>query len=246
MRTLFALLLAGAALFGAPKPIYRWKDKQGRIQVTQTPPPPGAVLLDAPPPPALESADRSRLIVRQSQGPVRRLPAHLSASQQEAWAELGRFMEGARAGGNHQALESIASSLIRDSLWGSGLAWVALIPILTPLLALLLGWWLSFGLPRGHRSPLVACFGLGGVLSAQLLVSHFLFRPQSQRLAVNVRLLTEHYLGQDRALSPGHKQALLAHYDRLEHAARPRSWPWRFYQEVGQLEDTLKQVLASP
>lgn len=244
MRTLFALLLTGAALLGTPRPIYRWKDKQGRIQVTQTPPPPGAVVLDAPPPPALDSRDR--LIVRQSQGPPRRLPAHLSETQQEAWAELERFLDAARANGDQAALQGVASSLIRDSLWGSGLAWVAFIPLLTPLVALLLGWWLSFGLPRGHRAPLVACFGLGGILSAQLLVSHFLFRPQSQRLALNLRLLTEHYLGGNRTLSPAHKQALLAHYDQLEHAARPRSLPWRFYQEVGRLEDTLRQVLAAP
>lgn len=248
-RILLPLLTAltlSAAPAPQPKPVYRWKDDQGKVQITNTPPPPGAEVLDAPPPPmALESDRSGRLVMRQSAGPARRKPEDLSPAQRAAWEELDKHLEEARKRGDKHVLEAVASSLLHDSLWGSGLGWVALIPFLTVALLALLGWWFSFGLPAPTRKPVLAGFAVAGLLSAQMLVGHFLYRPQFYRVRLNINLFTTYYLGGPRQLTAQERDRLNRHFLALEDAAGAFNAPWRFYSEVDDLEDTLKKVVTA-
>jgi hypothetical protein len=244
-------LLASAALLSAagvqPKPVHRWKDEKGKVQITNTPPPPGAEVLDGPPPPLAVETEHagSRLLVRQSLGTAKRHPADLTATQREAWEALDKHLDEARKRGDTKVLEAVASSLLSDSLWGNGLGWVALIPFLTLAVCALLGWWLAFGLRSSQRLPVIASFSAFGLLAAQLLVGHFLYRPQSFRVKVNMSLFTEHYLGGDKQLTPQQRERLAKHFAALEDATGPFNLPWSFYSEVDDLETTLKQVVTS-
>ncbi len=243
-------LFACAALLGAvgtqPKPVHRWKDEKGKVQITNTPPPPGAEILDGPPPPlGVETEQSSRFLVRQSLGTAKRHPTDLTPSQREAWEALEKHLDEARKHGDTKVLEAVASSLLGDSLWGNGLGWVALIPFLTLAVCALLGWWLAFGLKSSQRLPVIGAFAAFGLLAAQLLVGHFLYRPQFYRVKLNISLFTEHYLGSEKQLTPQQRERLTKHFAALEEATGPFSLPWSFYSEVDDLENTLKQVVTS-
>lgn len=243
-----ALLALAAHGDTQPKPVYRWKDEKGKVQITNTPPPPGAEVLEGSPAPLAietERATGSRLALRQSQGAPRRAPADLSAAQREAWEALDKHIDEARKRGDTKVLEAVASSLLSDSLWGSGLGWVALIPFLAIALLGLLGWWLSFGLKPPQRMPVLAGFLVGGLMFAQVLVGHFLYRPQFYRVRLNIGLFSEHYLGGDKQLTPAQRERITKHFNALDDAASPFSLPWRFYSEIDDLEATLKQVVTS-
>ena len=255
MRALLLLLVLAPALAGGqPRPqgapaapqVYRWKDDKGKIQMTNTPPPPGAVVLEAPPPPmALEADPSPKLLVRQSQG-GRSKPSDLSPGQKAAWEALDKALAEARRKGDRATLQAVASSLIRDSRWGSGLGFVALMPFVALALLSLLGWWVGFHLPRAHRLPLLGAFVLTGLVLGHLMLAHFLYRPQFFRLRLNLTFLTDHYLGGDLRLGPKNREALQAHWRALEAASAPSAPPWRFPAEVDALEETLKRVMVEP
>lgn len=231
----------------APPQVYRWKDDKGKIQITNTPPPPGAVVLEAPPPPlGLEADPGPRVVVRQSQSGNRSKPSDLSPGQKAAWENLDRALAEARRKGDRATLQAVASSLIRDSRWGNGLGFVAFMPFVALALLSLLGWWAGYTLPPTQRLPLVGAFVLTGLVLGQLLLAHFLYRPQFYRLRLNLTFLTDYYLGGDLRLGPKNREALQAHWTALEAASAPSAAPWRFPAEVDALEETLRRVMVEP
>jgi hypothetical protein len=237
---------AGGERTPAPR-VYRWKDDKGKIQITNTPPPPGAELLSDPPPPLALEADRGdRLVVRQSGRASRAKATDLTPEQTAAWEALDKAMGEARKQGNKRTLEAVVSLLIEQSRWSNGLGFVALLPLVALALMTLLGWWIAYNLPRSQRRIIVGAFSLSGAVMGQILLSHFLYRPQFYRLQLNLTLLTDHYLGGDLRLGPKNREALRGHWTTLEGAAGPLNAPWRFPAEVQALEDTLKRVVVEP
>ncbi len=227
--------------------VYRWKDEKGNIQITNTPPPPGAELLtEAPPPMALEADRGDRLVVRQSGRASRAKASDLTPDQVSAWEALDKAMGEARRQGHKKTLEAVVSLLIDNSRWSNGLGFVALMPAVALALMTLLGWWIAYHLPPFQRRILVGAFTFSGVVLGQILLSHFLYRPQFYRLRLNLTLLTEHYLGGDLRVGPRNREALAAHWEALDAASGPLSPPWRFPAEVEALEDTLKRVVVEP
>jgi hypothetical protein len=227
--------------------VYRWKDEKGKIQITNTPPPPGAVVLEEPPPPMGLEADRgAKLVVRQSGASARSKPTDLTPEQQAAWEALDKALGEARRRGNKATLEAVVSSLIRESRWSNGLGFVALIPVVAFLLMGLTGWWIAFNLPRSQRRPLIGAFIFSGLVLGQLMLCHFLYRPQFYRLRLNLTLLTDFYLGGDLRMGPKNREAVQAHWAVLDGACSPTSAPWRFPAEVSALEETLKRVVVEP
>jgi len=232
---------------GAPAApqVYRWKDDKGKIQMTNTPPPPGAVVLEAPPPPmALEPDTGPKVVVRQSGN--RSKPSELSPGQKAAWEALDQALSEARRKGDRATLQAVASSLIRDSRWGNGLGFVAFLPFVALALFSCLGWWAGYTLPRAQRLPLVGTFVLTGLVLGHLLLTHFLYRPQFYRLRLNLTFLTDYYLGGDLRVGPRNREALQAHWTALEAASTPAAAPWRFPAEVEALEETMKRVMVEP
>ncbi|HJV23616.1 MAG TPA: DUF4124 domain-containing protein [Holophagaceae bacterium] len=230
----------------APK-VYRWKDEKGKIQITNTPPPPGAPVLEEPPPPmALESDRGDKLLVRQSGGSARSKPADLNPEQQAAWEALDKALGQARRRGDKATLQAVVSSLISESRWSNGLGFVALMPAVALALMGLMGWWIAFNLPGSQRRPLIGAFVFSGLVLGQLMLCQFLYRPQFFRMRLNLTLLTDFYLGGDLRMGPKNREAVQAHWSKLEAASSPLSAPWRFPAEVSALEDTLKRVVVEP
>lgn len=239
---LAALVLLGQ---GAP-PTYRWRDAHGQIQITNTPPPPGAEVLEAPPPQAVEPGHGGRPeLLRQNAGRDGRRQALLSPAQREAWEALNRRLMKARAEGDRPTLEAVADSLVDDCLWGHGLWIMPVVPLLSLALMGLLGWWLALGLRTGPRAPLVIGFLLLGVAVGHLILSTFLYHPQAARLRQNLELL-EQFMGTDRILAPEHRTQLQQRYQALERASEPLQAPWRFPAEVKALRQALKRVMVEP
>jgi hypothetical protein len=87
---------------------------------------------------------------------------------------------------------------------------------------------------------------VAGFLAAQVLVGHFLYRPQFFRVQINISLFTNHYLGGAKQLTPAERDRLAKHFAAMEDATGPFNAPWHFYGEVDDLEDTLKQIVTSP
>lgn len=235
-----------AARGSAPK-VYRWKDEKGKIQITNTPPPPGALVLEEPPPPMGLEADRgAKLLVRQSGASARSKPTDLAPEQQAAWEALDKALGEARRRGNKATLEAVVSSLIHESRWSNGLGFVALMPLVALALMGLTGWWIAFNLSRSQRRPLIGAFIFSGLVLGQLMLSHFLYRPQFYRLRLNLTLLTDFYLGGDLRIGPKNREAVQAHWAALDSACSPTAAPWRFPAEVNALEATLKRVVVEP
>ncbi len=227
--------------------VYRWKDEKGKIQITNTPPPPGAPVLEEPPPPlALESDHGGKLLVKQSGASSRSKPADLSPEQQAAWEALDKALGNARRRGDKATQEAVVSLLIQNSRWSNGLWYVAFMPVIALALMGLLGWWIAFNLPASQRRPMIGGFVFSGIVLGQLLLSHFLYRPQFYRLRLNLTLLTDFYLGGDLRMGPKNREALQAHWTALEAASASTAPPWRFPAEVSALEDTLKRVVVEP
>jgi hypothetical protein len=249
---LLALGLGAAPRQGGPERaqaprVYRWKDDKGKMQITNTPPPPGAELLpDAPPPLALEADRGDRLVVRQSGRAARAKATDLTPEQTAAWEALDKAMGDARKQGNRRTMEAVVALLIDQSRWSNGLGFVALLPLVALALMALLGWWIAYNLPRLQRQVIIGAFTLSGVVMGQILLSHFLYRPQFFRLQLNLTLLTDHYLGGDLRVGPKNREALRARWAALEAATDPLNAPWRFPAEVEALEDTLKRVVVEP
>lgn len=242
-----AAALAALTLLGQAAPrTYRWRDSHGQVQITNTPPPPGAEVLEAPPPQAVEPGHGGRPeMLRQSAGREGRRQGLLSPAQREAWEALNRRLVKARAEGDRPTLEAVADSLMYDCLWGNGLWAMPVVPILSVALMGLLGWWLALGLRTGPRAPLVAGFLLLGVAFGHLILSAFLYHPQAARLRQNLELL-EQYMGTDRLLRPEQRTVLQQRYQALEQAAEPTQAPWHFPAEVKALRRALKQVMVEP
>jgi len=242
-----AAALVTLALLGQAAPrTYRWRDAHGQVQITNTPPPPGAEVLEAPPPQAVEPGHAGRPeMLRQSANRGGRRQALLSPTQQQAWAALNRRLAKARAEGDRLTLEAVTDSLIHDCLWGNGLWAMPAVPLLSVALMGLLGWWLALGFRTGPKLPLVAGFILLGVGFGHLILNAFLYHPQAARLRQNLELLEQH-MGTDRALRAEHRTLLQQRYQALERAAEPLQAPWRFPAEVEALRQALKQVMVEP
>ncbi|NWJ40924.1 MAG: DUF4124 domain-containing protein [Geothrix sp.] len=235
------------AILGQPQPhTYRWRDDHGQVQITNTPPPPGAEVLEAPPPQAVEPGHAGRPeMLRQSANRGGRRQALLSPAQQQAWEALNQRLARARAEGDRPTLEAVTDSLIYDCLWGNGLWAMPVLPLLSVALMGLLGWWLALGFRTGPKLPLVAGFLLLGAAFGHLALNVFLYHPQAVRLRQNLELLEQH-MGTDRALRPEHRTLLQQRYVALEQAAEPLQAPWRFPAEVKALRQALKQVMVEP
>ncbi|MBI4912772.1 MAG: DUF4124 domain-containing protein [Acidobacteria bacterium] len=239
------LLLALSVLLPGQTQMYRWKDKKGVEHVTNTPPPPGATALEVPPaqngrepgagsPPAADPPERA---------PRKNLQG-LSEQQLERWRALDLRLEEARNKKDAATIEAVVEGLFRESLWGSGLWALPLLPLATLAFLILLGWWIATGL----RPPAsVAVVGLAAVLGlglAHLTLTRFLFRNQFLRLQSNLAVLEQHLGG--RSPRPSNQEALRQHLQTLEAAARPVSPPWAFFLETRAAEDTMIRVALDP
>jgi len=233
------------ALLGQPSRTYYWRDASGQTHVTNTPPPAGAEVLEPPPPPAVERGRGGHRVqpIRQSEH-REGIPVVLNPAQKQAWEALDQHLTKARAAGDTRTLEAVADSLIHDCLWGNGLWAMPLVPVLSLVLMGLMGWWLALGLSPGYRAPLVGGFLVLGLAFGHLLLSTFLYHPQSARLRQNLELLERHMGG--RAPRPERRTQLQQRYQALEQAAEPVRAPWRFPGEVEVLRRTVKQVMVDP
>ena len=232
------------ALLGQPRTYY-WRDAGGQTHVTNTPPPPDAVLLDPPPPPAVEPGRPQRPpSPRAAEAEAGLRPVLLNSVQKEAWEALDQHLAKARAANDRRTLEAVADSLIHDCLWGSGLWAMPLVPVLALALMGLMGWWLALGLGPGLRLPVIGGFLVLGLAFGHLLLSVFLYHPQSTRLQQNLALLERH-MGA-RAPRPERHALLQQRYQALEQAAEPTRAPWRFPGEVRLLRQAVKQVMVEP
>ena len=241
--TLAAGLLA-LALLVQPREVYHWRDAKGQPHVTNTPPPPGAERVEAPPPPAVEPGHPEPPIHPKTSKMDRRRGT-LSAAQQESWRALDQFLTSARQRGDSQTLQAVVDSLVSDSLWGSGLWAIPLLPILSITLMGLLGWWLALGLKPGSQLPLVGGFLLLGLAFGQILLASFLYHPQAERLRQNMELLELH-MGGGKEPRPEAQARLQQCYQNLERSADPLQLPWRFPGQVGILRREMKKVMVDP
>ena len=243
IRAAGLMVLATLALLGQPSRTYYWRDAAGQTHITNTPPPPGAENLEPPPPPAVELGKPGAR--RPDEGRGTRPPAVLDPVQRQAWTALDAHLAKARATGDRRTLEAVADSLLQDCLWGSGLWAMPALPVLVLVLMGLMGWWLALGLAPNLRIPIVSGFFLLGLAFGHLLLSTFLYHPQSLRLRQNLELL-ENNLGTGRPLRPEGHALLQKRYLALEAAAEPTQAPWRFPGEVQALRETVKQVMVEP
>lgn len=231
-----------------PRP-YRWRDPAGQVHITTTPPPPDAEVLEAPQAPGVEMEQTLRpQIIRQSASTNKdgHRQVTLNPAQKEAWAALDQKLAEARAQGNRRILEAVTNSLIHDCLWGNGLWFMPVVPILSVLLMGLLGWWLALGLRTGPKIPLISGFLLLGLGFGHLLLNLFLYHPQATRLRQNLELL-EHHLGTGKDLRPEYRALLQKRYLAMEQAADdPLQAPWRFPNEVKALHAAMTQVMVEP
>jgi hypothetical protein len=241
---LLILALAGPQ---APPRTYYWRDAQGQTHITNTPPPSDAETLDAPPPAAIEFGQPQQRITPARQGASRdgQRELILSPAQQQAWSALDRHLARARAEGDRATLQATLESLFRDCLWGNGLWIMPLLPVLSIALLGLLGWWLALGLPTSARVPLVASSLVLGLAFGHLLLTIFLYHPQSIRLRQNLELL-EYHMGAGHPVRPELRSMLQTRYQAMELAADPLMAPWRFPAEVRILRETMAQVMVDP
>jgi hypothetical protein len=226
------------------RPMYQWRDANGQIHVTNTPPPPGATLVEAPSPqPAVELGPPEPPFRPKATRTDRRL-GELPATQQAAWRALEEHLAKARGRNDRRTLEAVTDSLIDDCLWGSALWAVVLLPLLSVVLMSLLGWWLALGLQAGTRIPIVAGFLILGLAFGQLLLASFLYHPQALRLRQNMELLEVHAGGKE--LRPANHARLADRYRALDDASDPLQPPWRFPLQVAALRQDMKQVMVDP
>lgn len=244
MRVLLLVLLATVCLTAQSR-IYRWKDRSGKEYITNTPPPPGATSLDVPPaqggtpsePPATLAEEAGRRI------PPAAVPG-LPSDQGERWKALDLRLGEARAKQDTAAIEGIVEGLFRDSLWGSGLWAIPLLPVATLSLLTLLGWWVGSALKQPWTTAAIVLSVLLGLALGQLTLSRFLFRIQNARLNANLALLEGHLGG--KLPRGSHQAALNQHRRSLEAATRPLAAPWAFLVECRAAEDTMIKVALDP
>lgn len=244
MRALLLVLLATVCLTAQSR-IYRWKDRSGKEYITNTPPPPGATSLDVPPaqggapnePPAVLAEEAGR---RTQAAGIPGLPS----DQGERWKALDLRLGEARAKQDTAAIEGIVEGLFRDSLWGSGLWAIPLLPVATLSLLTLLGWWVGSALKQPWTTAAIALSVILGLALGQLTLSRFLFRIQNARLNANLTLLEGHLGG--KLPRGSHQAALNQHRKVLEAATRPLAAPWAFLVECRAAEDTMIKVALDP
>lgn len=239
-----AAVLSPLALSAQPQ-IYRWKDRTGKEHITNTPPPPGATSLDVPPgqpganspPPASQTQDPS-----QKSRPAP--PPGLSAAQVEYWKALDQRFEEARAKQDTASTEAMVEGIFRESLWGSGLWAIPLLPVATLALVILLGWWIGSGLKQPLSTMAIALSVLLGLALGQLALSRFLYRTQFLRLQTNLALLQQNLGG--KLPRGSHQMAIQGHLAALELASKPNASPWAFLVESRAAEDTMIKVALDP
>lgn len=244
MRALLLVLLATVCLAAQPR-IYRWKDRSGKEFITNTPPPPGATRLDVPPAQAGKDGEAppapAEEAARRAHPPA--IPG-LDPSQVERWRALDLRLGEARAKQDTAAIEGIVEGLVRDSLWGSGLWAIPLLPVATLSLLALLGWWVGSSLRQPWTTGVIALALILGLALGQLTLSRFLFRIQCTRLTATLGLLERHLGG--KLPRGSHQAALDQHRRNLEAATRPLAAPWAFLVECRAAEDTLVKVALDP
>ncbi len=245
--TLATASLLALALLVQPQPaLHRWRDAQGQVHITTTPPPADAEVLEPPQSQGVEQEKTAHPeLVRQSASKGNHRQVSLSPAQEKAWKALDQKLAQARAAGDYQTLEAVADSLMHDCLWGHGLWVMPIVPILSVLLMGLLGWWLALGLRTGPRLPLIVGFLLLGFGLGHLLLNVFLYHPQATRLRQNLELFELH-LGTGKPLRTEQQALLQQRYQALGQAAEPSQVPWRFPGEVASLRAALKQVMVEP
>jgi hypothetical protein len=246
MRTLLLLLLAAVVLAAQPQTLYRWKDRTGKEHVTQTPPPPDATSLDVRQP---QGGPTSKPLEAQTEDPSRKQkqsspPAGPNPGLLERWKALDQRLEEARTKQDTTTIEAVVEGLFRESLWGSGLWAIPLLPIATLALVVLLGWWVGSGLKQPFSAGVMVLSVLVGLALGQLALSRFLYRIQLSRLQSNLSML-ENNLG-GKLPRGSHRAALQQHLTALETAARPVAPPWAFLLECRSAEDTMVKVALDP
>lgn len=249
-RLLLALMVFSSACLCAQAPaptrMYRWKDAKGKLYITTTPPPPGAIVLGMPPELNTKAPDTAK--PPPGNGPVKlAAPPNqsLSEAQRGFWQSLAQNLGDARAKGDRAALEATADSIFQDSFWGNGIWVLPAIPAASLLLLVLLGWLIAAGFRGARKAIAVVFFILLGLLLADLSLIQFVFKTQFQRLGGNLALLQLN-LGGGKTLTPDHKEDLDNRMKALEAGASLAAPPWKFPAEAQSLRATLREMVVDP
>ncbi|HJW08994.1 MAG TPA: hypothetical protein VJ483_05120 [Holophagaceae bacterium] len=236
-----ALILA--FMVAGPKPRPRpprraqphyWKDAQGKVHMTDAPPPPGAEVLPGPPAAALQP--ESPRTPAAAPDPL----TQVSPAARIRWEAIRTRLQAARARKDGAALSAQVHEVVQEARWGDGRRALLSLPLLGFAFLALIGWWLALGLHGPWRPAALSFFLCAGLALAQLLVVELVHRPQVARLREDLRILLQ--LGPS---AQGSQAALDASFTRLEEACGVGAAPWRFPHAVADLEDQATRVLAA-
>lgn len=241
MRGLFFLLLVSVALFGQQPQLYRWKDRDGKEHVTNTPPPGNATPLVVPPLENKKEPEHDK---------AKAVPAHAlnqpnHGASEESWRVLGLQIRAARTQGDLPTLQQTAQKVLRHALWGDGLWALALLPVAALALVTLLGWWIG-GTVEGVAGHLITVLAfVAGLGLAHLCLGRFIYRAQAQRLREAAAALQGQLL-EPESQPTAALQDLQAKGAALEEGLSPKSPPWRFPSRVTAFKQALQQAMVSP
>ncbi|HJW09686.1 MAG TPA: hypothetical protein VJ483_08640 [Holophagaceae bacterium] len=216
-----------------PQPHY-WKDAQGKVHMTDAPPPPGAEVLPGPSATAIE-AEPARTPTA-APDPLAQLPPAARAR----WEAIRTRLQSARTRKDGAALSAQVHQVVQDARWGDGRRALLSLPLLGFAFLALIGWWLALGLHGPWRPTALGFFLCAGLALAQLLVVELVHRPQVARLREDLRILLQ--LG---PAAPGSQANLDASFARLDEACGVGAAPWRFPLAVADLEDQATRILAA-
>jgi hypothetical protein len=216
-----------------PKPApHYWRDAEGQVHMTDTPPPAGAEVLPGPPPSALQ-AKAPKAGAALAVDPLDAVPE----SERPRWADLRA--RAAKAHGDRTALAALVHEVTQEARWGEGRRALLLLPVLGFAFMALVGWWLALGLHGFWRPAALGLALLAGLAMADLLVVELVNRPQVGKLREDCRRLL-----QVAAPQPAAQAGLDGPLAELDAACSFGAAPWRFRAAVAELERRAADLLA--
>lgn len=239
------LLLSATLVLGAQTPqLYRWRDRQGKEHVTNTPPPSNATPLAVPPLENRKEEERPKAPAPPKPSKSAR-PSETDPAEEAYWLTLGARLREAQARQDRGTLEQGATDLMRRALWGEGLWALVLLPLATLALVGLLGWWGGSALGGwGGRTLTAGCLLLGVGLAHVGLVQ-FVYGPQAARLRSAATALQRH-MGEPPLAPRAPYLELQAQAASLQDGLHPLTPPWRFPERVMAFRRALRRALVSP
>ncbi len=207
-----------------------WKDAQGQVHMTDTPPPAGAEVLASPPPSALQPEAAKAPPV----DPLAQLPPELRAR----WEAIRTRALSARAQKDRAAMAALVHEVTQEARWGDGRRAALLLPIVGFAFLALIGWWLALGLHGPWRPVALGLALLAALAVADVLVVELVNRPQVPRLREDLKLLVQ-------VAGPADSQSKLdPPLADLDAACSFGAAPWSFRAAVAVLELHATALLA--